>query len=145
MDYDEIIENIKKYHFLACGENKCKMINCTDTKKEAKENLLEILEEKWDKLIGTIVYLVIIKKSTDNWDPVEDDLLPGPIFMSISEYKIKKNNTLKFYGSGINSNVYSSKKYLEKNKKIKKKDIQDLVLKYKNRELKKGLMSKNVI
>jgi len=34
---------------------------------------------------------------------------------------------------------------IEKNKKIKKKDIREMVLKYKNRELKKGLMATNIL
>ena len=42
------------------------------------------------------------------------------------------------------SNIQSPKKN-KKNKKIKKRDIQEMVLKYKNRELKEGLMTKNIL
>ena len=135
MDYDEIIEEIKPYHWLACNEDECKFIASGDTKKEAKENLIDKLEDIWDKLIDTTIYLIIIEKSKQNWNKEKDKLVPGPIIMDISEYTIKKNNELKFFGAGINSNVYFTEKYLEKNKKIKKKDIREMVLKYKNREL----------
>ena len=148
MDYDEIIEEIKPYHWLACNEDECKFIASGDTKKEAKENLMDKLEDIWDKLIGTTIYLANIGKSLDeNWENVKKrkNLTPGPIIMTITEYIIQKNNKLKFYSEGINSNVYFTEKYLEKNKKIKKKDIREMVLKYKNRELKKGLMATNIL
>jgi hypothetical protein len=72
-------------------------------------------------------------------------LVAGPIYMEISEYIIKKNYKLKFTSSGINSLVFFSEEYLKKHKKIKKDDIISSVEKYKNRELKKGLMSDNIL
>jgi hypothetical protein len=72
-------------------------------------------------------------------------LIPGPIRMEISEYYVKKNDKIIGTSSGTNSTVYFSKKYLEKHERIRKRDIEDLVKKYVNRELKQGLMQKNVI
>jgi hypothetical protein len=145
MDYDKIINDIENFHFLVCNDEKCKIISSAESKKEAKEKMIEILEPKWEKLIGTTIFLVILEKSKKNWDKKKDILVPGPIMMGISDYKIEKNNKIKMFSSGINSNVYFSEKYFEKNKKIKKKDIREMVLKYQKRELKKGLMAKNVL
>lgn len=145
MDYDKIIDKINKYYYILCHEDDCKIISVSDYKTEAKDIVKKKLSSKWDDLVGTTIYSVTFRKSVKGkWEPEKQVLLSGPIFMEISEYKIKKNNKLKRFSSGINSNVFFSDHYLRKNKKIKVDDVK-LVLKFKNRELKKGLMENNVI
>ena len=145
INYDNIINDIEKFHFLLCEDNKCEIISSANTKKEAKDLLIEKFKSKWENLVGKTVYLAIIEKSEENWDKEKDKMVPGPIMMDISEYKILKNKDIKFYDAGINSNVYFTEEYLKKNKNINLKDVKEMVLKYKKRELKKGLMSKNVL
>lgn len=146
MDYNEIADNIEKYHYFTCTEKTCKSISKSDSKKEAKQEFIEKLEDKWDNMIDDIVYLVVIRKSSKGkWDPKKNILVSGPIYMEISEYRVKDNHKLQFKDPGINSNVYFTENYLKKNKKIKKTDIKDMVLKFKNRELKKGLMQDNLL
>ena len=75
----------------------------------AKGNAIKKLSHKWDDLVGEIIYLVTFRKSVKGeWNPKENPLLPGQIYMEISEYKIKKNNKLKKVFSGINSNIFFS-------------------------------------
>jgi hypothetical protein len=146
MDYDEILDKIEKYHYLACGNDSCKIISNSDSKGEAKDKLVEIFSPRWDELIGTTIYLVTVRKSTKgSWTKEKHSLLPGPLYIEITEYKIKKGKKIKMHDEGINSNVYFTENYLKKNKKIRIDDIKTLVLKYKNRELKKGVTQKNSI
>lgn len=142
---DKILDEVEKYQFLVCDDKKCKIVSSGETKKEAKDNLIELLEPKWENLIGTTIYFVKIEKSKENWDKIKDKLVPGPVMMGISDYRIEKDNKLKFYDSGINGNVYFSEEYLNKYETIKNTDIENMVLKYKKRELKQGLMSKNIL
>jgi hypothetical protein len=144
MDYNKIADNIEKYHYLICGDNSCKTISKSDSKNEAKEEFIETMKDKWDDMIDKIIYLVVIRKSVKgNWDPKKYILIPGPLHIEIVEYKVENNYKLKLTSSGINNNVYLTENYLNKNNKIKKEDIKKMVLKFKKRELKKGLMEKN--
>jgi len=146
MDYDKILDKIEKYNYFACGNDNCKIISNSDSKTEAKNKLIQILNPRWTELIGTIIYLVTIRKSTKGeWNKDKHSLLPGPLYMEITEYKIKDNNKLKMIDEGLNSNIYFTENYLKKNKKIKMSDIKESILKFKNRELKKGLTQKNII
>ena len=145
--YEKIINDTEKYHYVGCGSENCKIISSSNSKDEAKEKAINFLKPHWNDMIGNIIFLVIIRKSTEgDFEKEKDILAPEPIYMEISEYIIKKNYKLKFIDSGINSLIWISKDYLKKNKnKIKKRDIEKICEKYKNRELKQGLMSKNIL
>jgi hypothetical protein len=146
MNYNQIIDNVEKYHYLVCGNNSCKTISKSDSKKEAKEEFIDIMKDKWDDMIDEIIYLVVIRNSVKgNWDPKKYVLVSGPLYMEIVEYKVEDNYKLKLISSGINGNVYFTENYLKKNNKIKKEDIKKMVLKFKKRELKKGLMEDNLL
>ena len=146
MDIKKIIDNIEKYHYLGCGSENCKIISSSDSRSDAKEEAIKFLKPHWNNLIGTTIFLVIIRKSAKGkWEKEKHQLLDGPINMEISEYIIKENYKLKFTDSGINSLVFFSEEYLKKHKKIRTKDIISSVEKYKKKELKKGLMSSNVL
>lgn len=143
---DKVIDDTEKYYFLGCGSENCKIIGSSDSREEAKKEAIEFLKPHWDDLIGSMIFLIIIRRSTEgDWEDEKDILVAGPIYMEISEYIIKKNYKLKFTTSGINSIVFFSEEYLKKHKRIRKRDIVESLEKYKNRELKKGLMSKNVL
>jgi hypothetical protein len=146
MNTEKILNNIEKYHYLGCGSENCKIISSSNSRSEAKEEAIKFLKPHWEDLVGSMIFLVIIRKTTKgDWDDEKDILVAGPIYMEISEYIVKKNYKLKFTSSGINSIVFFSEEYLKKNKRIRKRDIISSVEKYKKRELKKGLMSKNVL
>ena len=148
MDISKILGKIEKYHYIGCGKKKCKIIGSSDKKSEAKEEAIDFLSEgeDWNDMIGMVIFVVTIRKTTkEEWNKKTNFLLPGPIVMSITEYIIHKNKKLKMISSGINSNVFFSDTYLKKNKQILEKDIISSVVKYKNRELKQGLMEKNIL
>jgi hypothetical protein len=146
MDIEKIIEEIGKYHYVGCGDKKCKIIASSDSKSEAKKETFKFLDNHWDDLIGSVIYLVTIRKSTkDEWNKEKNSLIPGPIYMEITEYIVKKKEKIKEIGSAKNKQVFFTEKYIKKNNGISKKDIADVVKKFASDELKKGIMETNVI
>jgi hypothetical protein len=148
MDIEKIIEDVGKYHYVGCGDKKCKIMASSYSKSEAKDNAFKFLDDHWDDLIGSIIYLVTIRKSTkdkEEWNKEKNLLLPGPIYMEITEYIVKKKEKIKEIGSVKNRQVFFTEKYIKKNNGISKKDIADLVKKFASDELKKGVMESNII
>lgn len=118
MDITNILNKIEKYHYIGCGIKKCEIISSSDKKSEAKEEAINFLEDEWDDLIGTKIFVATLRRTTkEEWDKKIHFLAHGPIIMSITEYIIRKNKKLKITSSGINSNVFFSDTYLKKIKK----------------------------
>jgi len=143
MDYGKILKLTDKYLYLSCTNDKCKILSSSDKKSEAKKEMTKKLNENSEG--KTIYFVTLTQYPKGAWKPEEHILIPSPLHMEISEYEVVKGKKLKKFSSGINNMVFFTDKYLMKNKKIKKDDIKNLVLKYNNKELKKGLMSKNTI
>lgn len=61
MDIENIIEDVKKYHYIGCGDKKCKIMGSSNDKKEAKETTMQFLLPEWDDFIGAVIYLVSIR------------------------------------------------------------------------------------
>ncbi len=146
MDIEKIIYNIGKYHYVGCGDKKCKIMATSDSKSDAKNDAFKFLDNHWDDLIGSVIYLVTIRKSTkEEWNKEKNSLIPGPIYMEITEYIIKKREKIKEIGSAKNRQVFFTEKYIKKNNGISKKDIVDMVKKFSLDELKKGVMETNIL
>jgi hypothetical protein len=148
MDINKILDDIEKYHYVGCGDKKCKIISSSDSKTEAKDIAFKFLEPHWDDLIGSIIYLVTIRKSTkdkEEWNKEKNLLIPGPIYMEIKEYIVKKKEKIKEIGSAKNRQVFFTEKYIKRNNGISKKDIAIMVRKFSSDELKKGVMESNII
>jgi hypothetical protein len=146
MDIEKIIEDVGKYHYVGCGDKKCKIMASSDSKSEAKKKAKKFLEPYINDLVGSSIYLVKIKRSTkEEWDKNKHILLPGPIYMEITEYIVQKKKKLKESSKKFYQKVFFSEKYLKKNNNIKKSDITDLVMKHEKDQLKTGLMEANII
>ena len=147
MNIDKIIDGIEKYHYVGCGNKKCKFISSSNSKTDATEKMKEILEPDWEELVGTSIYLVTVKKSVENgeWDEKKNFLLSGPIYIEIKKYFIEKNGKIKKSLSSKGGQFFFSLKYLEKNKKINKDDILESVFKLEKGKAKEGLMSADVL
>lgn len=144
MDILEIIDGVKKYHYMGCGKKSCKILASSDSQSDAKKKLIKFLKPHEDNIIDTVIYLVTIKQSKKDWTP-KDKLLPGPIIIIISEYFIKSGIKLKEFSSGINNQIFITKKYLEKNNGIDIDDVLKQVFKFNSRKLKQGMMEKNLL
>lgn len=145
MDIDDILNDIQKYHYIGCGKKTCRLISSSNDKAEAKKKAIKFLKPHEDDVVDSVIYLAIIKKSVKNWSEEKNKLLPGPIVITIMEYKVKDGVQLKEIDSGINNQVYITKKYLEKNEEIYVNDLLEAVHKFSRKKLKKGLMEKNLL
>lgn len=145
MDIDNILNDIQKYHYIGCGKKTCKVISSSDDKTEAKNKTVKFLKPHESDIIDSIIYLVAIKKSTKKWNKNDNELLPGPIVLTITEYKVKRDIKLKEISSGINNQVFITQKYLKKNDGINIDDILKSVSAFCKGKLKKGLMEKNIL
>jgi len=144
MNISEIINDVNKYHYVGCGKKSCKLLASSNNQLDAKKKLVKFLKPHEDNIIDTVVYLVKIKKSKENWTS-KDKMLPGPIIINILEYSVKKGIKLEEFSSGINNQIFITKKYLDKNESIDIDDILEQIHKFNNRKLKKGLMEKNLL
>jgi len=149
MNIENIIDDVKKYHYVGCGNKKCKIISSSNSKSEAKNNTFEFFDkhdDNWEDLIGNIIYLITIRKSTkEKWDKNNNSLIPGPCYMEITEYIIKKKNILKEISTAKNKQVFFTEKYIKKNNGINTKDITNTIKKFESNELKIGIMEKNIL
>ena len=140
-----MLNDIHKYYYVGCGKKTCKIISSSDDKTEAKNKAIKFLKPHEPDVIDSVIYLAIIKKSTKKWNKNGNELLPGPILLTITEYKVKKEIKLKEIDSGINNQVFITQKYLKKNDGIDIDDILKSVSAFAKGKLKKGLMEKNIL
>lgn len=145
MDIGGILDNTYKYHYVGCGKKKCKLLASSDNKTEAKKKTIAILKPYESEIVDSIIYLVTVKKSVSKWTKSKNKLIPGPIMITITEYKVSENVGLTIMDSGINNQIFVTEKYLEENDEIDTNDILDLVYKFDKKKLKKGLMEKNTL
>ena len=145
MNIDDILDNIQKYHYIGCGKKTCKIISSSDDKNEAKQKAIKFLKPHESDVIDSVIYLATINKSAKKWSKNDNELLPGPVVLTITEYKVKKEIKLKEIDSGINNQVFITPKYLKKNDGIDINDVLKSVNSFCRGKLKKGLMEKNML
>ena len=145
MNIGDLLDDIQKYHYVGCGKKKCKLISSSNNKTEATNKAIKFLKPHESDVIDSVIYLVSIKKSVEKWNKNDYELLPGPILITIAEYKVKKELKLKEIDSGINNQIFVTQKYLKKNDGINVDDILKSVSSFAKGKLKKGLMEKNIL
>ena len=141
-----IIEDVGKYFWIICNNDKCEVISVSNSKSDAKEEAKEELEDR-DDIENFSIYFVKVLRSTDkgeDYDPKEHIFLPGPIHLEITDFdytdgKLRESKR-KFY-----QKVFFTLKYLKKNNGIKQKDICEMIVKHYKGELKTGLMAVNLL
>ena len=104
MDYDEIVNNVNKYHYYVTTQSKIIHLSSSNSKNEAKNLALEKLQPNIDNLIGKKILFIKIKSVNDEYlkSKSSDELqvIGGPILIKfesgiiINSKKIKLGSNL---------------------------------------------------
>lgn len=134
--------NIDKYYYFISSTNKTIFLSSDDNKTHARSVALLKLQPNINNLIGKKIIIIKTKSvKKEYYNNNKLSLIGGPIKLEIKQEIIKSS----FKISSIKDNnpviVYLSEKYVKNNKL----DMKDIVSKYVNEKLNKGLLSSNVL
>lgn len=118
MNLKSIIEEIGTYHYVLINRKKAIIMESENKLSDARNNVLETISKYLDELIYQNIIQVKIKS-------VDEDK-HGPISIQLSFYIVNKNGNLKLNSNYPNEILYITQKYLNKNNKIKSKDIKKI-------------------
>lgn len=115
MDYNEIINNTKKYHYFIKTTTKIIYLSSSNSKIEAKNMALLKLNPNLDNLIGKNLIFIKIKEIDSDTDNTLK-LIGGNIVFEFENGLIKSHINIKNKSEGGVNKVYLSDKYIKKHK-----------------------------
>lgn len=118
MDYKNIIDKSKKYHYILIVGKKAGVLGSSNSKKKAKEEVDNMIIKKNGKLEGKLVaklkLLEISKKDLEDNERSKIKTIGGPIEIKIEFYRIKNNDLEKIEGYEKNNSLFLTDKFLKK-------------------------------
>ena len=131
MNYQEIIDNSKKFHYFIKVGNKIVHLSSSNSKSDAKTLALEKLGNQIEKVIGK--YLILVKIKEEDPDTNNDlKLIGGPISFLLEYGLVKDKDTIKNLKDSFTHNIYLTKKFIKNNKDNLLKDYKKIISKFLN-------------
>lgn len=143
MDYNNIIETTKKYHYFIKSSVRVIHLSESNNKSEAKVEALKKLEPTIDNLIGKKIIFLKIKSTNnkDNFFKSEE----GPISLIFESAIIKSNIKIKDLIEGGNNTIYLSDKFIKKNKDNLIKNYKKIINDFYSEKLNKSLLNVTIL
>ena len=149
MDYNEIVNSVKKYHYYVTTQSKIIHLSSSNSKNEAKNLALEKLEPNIDNLIGKKILFIKIKSVNDEYlkskNSDELQVIGGPVLIKFESGIIINSKKIKNKDDNVNNLIYLSNKYIKKNQNNIIVDIKNIINKYVSGKLNKGILSMNIL
>ena len=134
MDYKDIVNNVKKYHYYVVTKTKIGFLSSSNNKSESKKLALEKLKPNIKNLIGKNIILVKIKNVEKKYNNDSNQLYGGPIAFEIENEIISSENKIKS-GDKSKRTVFLSEKFIKKNIDNITIKLKNVVNDYKNNNL----------
>ena len=148
MDYEKLVEEFKKYHYIIVIGKKAGVLGASNTPKEAKkiaEELINKKNKKYENQIVARLKLDIISKNLIKLDKESKiKTIGGPIQIKIEFYKIKEGILEKMKDYVKNNKIFLTDKFLQ-NKDFDEKVIKLIASATYNNILKNELFVLNII
>ena len=144
MDYKNIINISKKYHYFIKSTSKIIHLSSSNSKTEAKELALDKLKNTIEKLIGKNIIFIKIKLA----DPDSNNslkLIGGKIVFEFEDGLIKSTTKIKNNIMGGNNKIYLSEKYINKHQDNLIKDYKKIIMDFYNKKLNQSLIDVNIL
>ena len=150
MDYNKIIKDINKYHYLHVHNHKCILLSSDDILANAKNRALAKIQSKLALFKGKIIIRLKFKKIKKSiYDKSLKSALTGiggPIVVDINLYNVTTSGKMKMDDSeDRNNTLYFTESYLKKNKQIKKAHLKTIAIKVYYNKLDTSVLSINKI
>jgi len=151
MNYNTIVDNAKKYHYLFVQNQKSVMLSSSNTLTEAQSKMSEKINSKLTIFNGkTIIRFKIKKIKKSLYEESKTTALTsigGPIVIEINLYTVTAKGKLKMSDNEErNNSVYVTEEYLKKNKnKISNAHLKKLAIKTFYNKLDNNILSINKI
>lgn len=149
MDYNKIVNDIEKYHFLFVQKKKVILLASNNTLASAKEKTLNKIKSKLSSFEDRDIIRLKITKVKDSIyqksKTAKITSIGGPILITIDFYKVNSNGNLKSdRDEDRNDTLYITEKFL-KNNKIKKSHLKKIAKKAFYKQIRKTVLSINTI
>jgi hypothetical protein len=149
MDYKEIVNKAKKYHYYITTTTRIAFLGSSNKKNEAKKIALIKLKPNIDNLIGKKLVVVKIKSVAKAFkkQKTSDELkiIGGPILLKFEKGLIKSANKISNFVEIGNDEIYLSDKYIKKNKDNIAFDLKNLVNNVIERKIHQGLLAMTIL
>ena len=150
MNYNKIVQDIKKYHFLYVYNKKVIILASSDTLEDAKEKTLTKIQSKLsvfkDNSIVRFKIKKINKKTYEESKKTTLTSIGGPIIVDINVYRVSPNGKIKMDDTeDRNNTLYFTESFLKNNKKIKNSDLKLIALNTMYNKLDKSILAINTI
>jgi hypothetical protein len=144
MDYKNIIDISKKFHYFIKSSSKLIHLSESNSKTEAKQLALEKLKNSIDNLIGKNLIFMKIKLA----DPETNNslkLIGGKIVFEFEDGLIKSSTKIKNNTMGGNNKIYLSDKYIKKHQDNLIKEYKKFIIDFFNKKLNQSLFDVNIL
>lgn len=146
MDLNEIINDIKKYHYTFANSSKAAILESNNNLSDAKNNVLKLIKDNIDDFTDrTIIQIKLKKTDTDLYEKSRNSKftsIDGPIFIELNFFDVNKNGSLKKSTDYNKDVVWITEKYLEQyKKKINRKHLKKISVKFINNKIKRTALS----
>lgn len=131
MNYQEIIDNSKKFHYFIKVGSKIVHLSSSNSKSDAKTLALEKLSDQIEKVIGKYLILVKIKEE----DPETDNdlkLIGGHISFLLEYGLVKDKDTIKNLSNSFKHKIFLTNKFIKNNKDNLLKDYKKIISNFLN-------------
>ena len=150
MDYREIIDDAKKYHYFLTTPTKIISLGSDNNKSVAMKLALKKLEPIIEKLIGKKLTFVRIKYIKNAYEEEKNSdknikLIGGPIVFVIEKGEIMSRTSIVNKPETSNNLFYLSVKYIKKNMDNIAKDIKKVIEEYNQKKLTNHLFDVNIL
>jgi len=149
MDYKEIVNKAKKYHYYITTTNRIAFLSASNKKSEAKKLALEKLRPNITNLINKKLVLVKIKSVAKAFEKQKTSgelkIIGGPILLKFDRGLIKSENKISNFKEGGNNEIYLSNKYIKKHKDNIAFDLKKLVSDVIERRIHQGLLAMTIL
>jgi hypothetical protein len=149
MDYKDIVNNVKKYHYYVVTKTKIGFLSSSNNKSESKKLALEKLKPNIDKYIGMKLVFVKIKsvaKAFENQKTSDElKIIGGPIIFEFDRGLVKSATKITNFSDELNNKVYLSDKYIKKHKDNIAFNLKKLVSDFKNEKFNQGFLAMTIL
>jgi hypothetical protein len=144
MDYKDIINTTKKYHYFIKSSTKVIHLSESNSKDEAKNLALEKLKPNIKNLIGkNLIFLKIKTSKPENDNSLK--LVGGSIVFEFENGLIKSESKIKNELEGGNNKIYLSDKYIKNNKTNLVKDYKKIITNYYDNKINQSLIDVTIL
>ena len=148
MDYENLVDKFKKYHYIIVVGKKAALLGSSNSSKESVKLAEDFILKKNNKFENQVVARLkletISKKLIKSDKEAKIKTIGGPIQIKIEFYKISENKLEKLNDYGKNNKIFLTDKFL-KNKNFDEKISKLVASATFNNVLKKDLFVLNTI